>query len=150
MRSFQTILAFLMAAMANVALASLGIHATAMILATTLVDTVLSSALQHSVVATPGRIHARQTFPFRKSHTAGCFNASTFVPAGGGVPTLVPWTALANKNDPQSEVALFYAFTALCKKISATILTRNIPVSCHVVGSLGHPPPSLPLKSLVF
>lgn len=143
MRSFQTVLAFLIAAMANMALAATGVHAMAMILATNFVDTVLSSGLQHSVVAAPGRIHAREAFPSRMNYTtdtAGCFDTSTFIPAGGGNSTLVPWTALADKTDPQSEVALFNIFTTLCKKISATILTRNIPVRCPVVGSLGPPP----------
>ncbi|KAI7780653.1 hypothetical protein LA080_015812 [Diaporthe eres] len=127
MRSFQAALAFLMAAMANMALAAPGIYATAMILATTLVDTVLSSGFQHSVVAVPGHVHPRQASPSRTNYETGCFNTSTFTPAGGGNSTLVSWTALTNENDPQSDLAVYNAFTTLCKKISATILTRNIP-----------------------
>lgn len=132
MRSFQAALAFLMAIMVNMALAAPGIYATAMILATTLVDTVLSSGFQHSVVAVPGRVHSRQAFasPFRTSHETGCFNTSTFN------STLVPWAALANENDPQSDLAVYYALTELCKKFSATIMTRNVPVSAPLVGPL--------------
>lgn len=139
MRSFQAALAFLMAAMANMALAAPGIYATAMILATTLVDTVLSSGLQHSVVTVPGHVHPRQASPSRTNYETGCFNTSTFTPAGGGNSTLVSWTALTNENDPQSDLAVYNAFTTLCKKISATILTRNIPVRVAVVGVLGFP-----------
>lgn len=142
MHSFQAALALLMAIMANMALAAPGIYVTAMILATTLVEPVVPSGFQHSVVAAPGRTHSRQTFPSRASYATGCFNSSTFAPAAGGNSTLIPWTALADKTDPQSELALFYAFTALCKRMSSTILTRDIPVSRPVVGSTG--PPSFP------
>lgn len=131
MRSFQAVLAMLMAAMVNIAVAATGIHATVMILAVTLVDTVISSGFPHSVVAAPGDIKAGHTM--LTNYTAGCFNASTFPQAGGDNSTLVPWTALASESDPNSEVAAFYTFSTLCMKISATIMTRNIPVSCPVV-----------------
>lgn len=131
MRSFQAVLAMLMAAMVNIAVAAPGIHATVMILAVTLVDTVICSGFPHSVVAAPGYIKAGHTM--LTNYTAGCFNASTFPQAGGRNSTLVPWTALASESDPDSEVSVFYTFSTLCKKISATIMTRNIAVSCPVV-----------------
>lgn len=128
MHSFQVALAFLMAVMANMALAAPGIHATAMILATTLVDTVLSSGFQHSVVAFPSRTHSRQASPSRTSYETGCFNTSTKFNS-----TLVPWATLASESDPQSDLGVFYALTELCKKFSATIMTRDIPVSSPLV-----------------
>lgn len=130
MRSFQAVLAIIMAAMANAALAVPGFHATAMILATTVVDSVICSGFQHSVIAAPGRIKVDHALS--ANYTAGCFNTSTFPQARGDNSTLVPWTALANEKDPDSELAVFYTFSNLCKKISATIMTRDIPVSCPV------------------
>ena len=137
MRSFQTIFAILMAAMVNMALAAAAIHAIAMLLATTLIDTVMCSRFPHSIVAAPGNVKARQLFPHRKSLAdGGCFTNFTFPDIGSANSTWVPWTALANEKDPDSELAVFYTFTTICKEISATILTRDIPVSCPCLAPL--------------
>lgn len=119
-----------MAVMANAAPAVPGFHATAMILATTFVNTVTCSGFQHSVAAAPGRMKVGHALSM--NHTAGCFNTATFPRAGSDNSTLVPWTALESESDPESELAVFYTFSNPCKKISATILTRAIPVSCPI------------------
>lgn len=134
MRSFQAVLTVLVAAMANIAFAVPGLHATTMILAATFVDVVVSSGFQHTVVTAPGQNEAGQVK--LANYTAGCFNSSTFPQKGSGNSTLVPWTALANESDHESELAVFYTFSTICKKMSATILTRDIPVSQAVAASL--------------
>lgn len=127
MRSFQAVLAFLMAAMVNMAAGAPGLHSTMMILATTFVDAVISSGFQHTVATTPGQNEAGKVKP--ANYEATCFSPSTFPQTGSGNSTLVPWTALADDSDPQSEHAVSHTFKTLCKEISATILTRDIPVS---------------------
>lgn len=140
MRSFKAALAVLVAVMVNIAFAMPGLQATAMILATTFVDAVISSGFQHTVVTAPGENKAGQVK--LANYTAGCFNSSTFPKTGTGNSTLVPWTALANESDAESEIALFYTFSTICKKMSATILTRNIPVSLAVAAYLRFQPKS--------
>lgn len=134
MRSFKAVFAVLVAAMVSIAFAVPGLHAPTMILATTFVDAVVSSGFEHTVVTAPGKNkapHVKLT-----SYTAGCFNASTFPETGSGKSTLVPWTALADESHAESEIAVFYTFSTLCKKMSATILTRDIPVSYSVASSV--------------
>lgn len=125
MRSFQAVLAILMVAMVSIAYSAPGIHATAMTLAIVLVDTVTSSGVQHSVVSTPGHIDASRIL----NQTGGCFHDSNSTSAENDTSTWIPWTAIANQYDPGSEMALFYTFTMLCERISATIMTIGIPVS---------------------
>lgn len=127
MRSFQAVLAFLMAVMVNIVFAVPGFHSTTMILATTFVDAVLSSGFRHTVVTAPGQNKAGKSKP--TNYAARCFSPSTFPRTGSSNSTLVPWTALVDENDPESEYAVSHTFTTLCKEISATILTRDIPVS---------------------
>lgn len=126
MRSFQAVLAILMVAMVSMAYSAPGIYATAMALATVLVDTVTSSGFQHHVASTPGHIDASRIL----NQTGGCFHDSnSTTSAENDTSTWVPWTALANQYDAGSEMALFYTFTMLCERISATIMTIGIPAS---------------------
>lgn len=127
MRSFKAVRSVLVAAMINTAFAVPGLHATTMILATTFVDAVVSSGFQHTVVTAPEQNKAGKVKP--TNYAATCFSPSTFPRTGSGNSTLVPWTALADDSDPESEHAVSHTFKTLCKEISATILTRDIPVS---------------------
>jgi hypothetical protein len=130
MRYFQTVLAILMAAMVNMAHSTPGTRAaTAMLLATALVDGVASSGFQHSVVAAPGHFETRQPLMRRTNQTGGCFHDTNFTRAENDTSAWIPWAALANQYDAASEMALFYTFTALCKEMSATMMSRDIPVS---------------------
>lgn len=137
MRSFQTLVAILMAAMFNMVSAAPRTHATPMILATaTLFDVVASSGFQHSVAAAAARPGPPSPAkPSRLVHrqlntTGGCFHhGSNFTRGENDTSAWIPWTALASQEEPAAEMALFYTFSALCKSISATILTRGIPVS---------------------
>lgn len=127
MRSLQAALALLMAAMVNIAVAARGLHSTTIILATTFVDAVISSGFQHTVDTAPGQDKAGKVKP--TNCAARCFSPSTFPRTGSGNSTLVPWTVLVDESDPESEYAVSHTLTILCKEISATILTHDIPVS---------------------
>lgn len=129
MRSFQTVLVILVAAMVSLAHSAPGIHAAAMSLTIALVDAVTSSGFQQSAASTPGHADTSRVLVRRTNQTGGCFHDSNFNCAEKDTSTWIPWTALANQNDPGSEMALFYTFTTLCERISATIMTRDIPVS---------------------
>lgn len=128
MLPFQTVLAILMAATVNMALAAPEISAAAMILATTIVDTVVSSGVQHPVVG-PRRGADGKFLPLRAINEPTCFDSSTFPNAGKHNSALVPWTALANQTDSEAELAVFNTLTTICNKFSSTIMTRNIQVS---------------------
>ncbi|KAL1849153.1 hypothetical protein Daus18300_013358 [Diaporthe australafricana] len=128
MRSFQAVLAILMAAMVNMVLGAPGIAATAVILAATFVDTVTSSGFQHSVVATP-RI-ARSV----NSDLDICFDNSTteILHEAGYNSPLVPWIALQRGNNDTYTPQLYDMFEGICMEISATILSRNVSyTSCR-------------------
>ena len=129
MRYFQTVLAILVATMVNMAHAAPGTHVTALLLATALVDTVTSSGFQHSVVAAPGHFETRQPLMRRTNQTGGCFHDTNFTRGENDTSAWIPWAAIASQYDAASEMALFYTFTALCKEMSATIMSRDIPVS---------------------
>lgn len=129
MRSFQAVLVILMAAILNMARSAPGFHGTAIAVTNPLVDTVTSSGLQHSVAPTPGHADTSWVLMLQTNQTGACFHDSNFTRAENDTSAWVPWTALANQYDPGSEMALFYTFTMLCERISATIMTRDIPVN---------------------
>ncbi|KAI3391038.1 hypothetical protein diail_8089 [Diaporthe ilicicola] len=121
MHSFKTILAILMAAMVNMVLGVSGIHATAMVLATTLVDTA-TSTFQHSVIAAPGTARTINS----RTDADGCYNNSTNFGTADNTSTLIPWIALQSINDTGTP-HVYAMFETLCKRISATILSRDVP-----------------------
>lgn len=125
MRSFQAVLAIIMAAMANMVLGAAGTHAIAAMMAGTLIDTVTSSGFQHSVVATPRT--AKSIDPYLDI----CFDNSTILHAAGNNSPLVPWLTLqAISNDTEKpHWQLYEMFESICKEISKGFLSNDIPVS---------------------
>lgn len=134
MRSFQVVFAILLAVVVNMAHSTPGIHATSMMLATTLVDVVAYLGFQHSVITAPGSagpvpVEPSRLMHHRKNDTGRCFHSSNDTSGESDTSVWIPWTALASPDEPTAQLALYDTISALCKRIGATIFTRGIPVS---------------------
>ncbi|KAG8163216.1 hypothetical protein KVR01_006513 [Diaporthe batatas] len=133
MRCFMAVVTILMAVMVNMANTTPLIQATAIILATALVGVATPSGFQHSVMSAPdsaGRV-AVESSPVmhrRTKDTGGCFHSSnhTSIP-DNDTSAWIPWIALASPDEPTAQKALSDTISALCRRNSATILTRGIP-----------------------